>query len=108
MNNKKQMTISKELYIKYKDMQKQCHNKLLELEKKHNAELELMKKYQSARLGNDQAVVAKELNRIKIEIAINAAVSNILRQFLLEIALENTTYEIKNFAEVEDKANENC
>lgn len=102
MSDKKQMTISKVLYIKYKDMQKECHNKLLELEKKHNSELELTRMYQSARLGNDQAVVIKELNRIKIEIAIGAAVSDVLREFLLEIALENTTYEIKDFAEVED------
>lgn len=102
MSDTKQMTISEKLYKKYRDMQKECHSKLLELEKKHNSELDLMRKYQSSRLGNDQAVVVKELNRIKIEIAINAAVSNILRQFLLEIALENTTYEIKDFAEVED------
>jgi hypothetical protein len=89
------MTISDKLYKKYKNKQKQSHDILIDLEKKHNDKIEMMKKYQSARLGNDQAVAVNELNEIKIKIAIISGISNALREFLLEIALEN----------VEDKEN---
>ena len=83
------MTISDNLYNKYINKQKECHNLLLELENKYNVELDLMRKYQSARLSHDQAVANNELIRIKVEIAISAAVSDSLREFLLEIAMEN-------------------
>jgi hypothetical protein len=89
MSDKKEMTISKELYNKYKNKQKQSHDMLVDLGKQHNDKMEIMRKYQSARLGNDQAVAVNELNEIKIKIAISSGISNALREFLLDIALEN-------------------
>lgn len=77
-----EIVISSSLYQKYNLKQIEAHNELEKLSKRYKEKQELFNKSKS---GNDQAVLIKQIEEIKINIAINQAVSKTLRMFLLEI-----------------------
>jgi hypothetical protein len=80
------MTISDELYNKYKIKQEQSYNELNKLGDKYNGIIEMLK---MPKLPVDKDAVAKELNSLTKKIGMYCGISEALREFLHEIAMEN-------------------
>lgn len=94
MSDTKELTISKELYNKYRDKQKESHNLLIELGKQYYESIAVESQTKDKA---SQMIQKHKINNLKENIVIHTARSRLLRELLLEIALENK----------EDKANEN-
>jgi predicted CopG family antitoxin len=92
MNDTKEMTISDELYKKYKIIQGECYSYLCNLGNLLDKKNKLLEQTKD---NTEKVALIKRINNIKENIAMYQAKSSILREFLHEIALEN----------VEDKEN---
>lgn len=85
MSDTKELTISNELYKKYKYMQEESNAKAIILSDDYNKKVEL-KYYEGFK---DNKELTASITKMKQQINYNVAVSGILRKFLHEIDLEN-------------------
>lgn len=83
------MTISDKLYKKYEQIQRNHHIQAELLGNEHKKKVEMIKEYKNDNKTLIEKAIESDLFRIKTETAFSIAVSEILREFLLEIAMEN-------------------
>jgi predicted nucleic acid-binding Zn-ribbon protein len=87
------MTISDELYNKYKNKQGKCYSEICNLGSRHEKYIKLLEQTKD---NTERKTLENRINILKERIEIYQVKSSVLREFLHEIAMENK----------EDKAND--
>lgn len=86
MSDKKQMTISKELYKKYRDIQEKCYIELKVLGEQYERNVKLL---ENAKNKDDIWLIKEQTGVLTGRITVYQTKSEVLREILHEIAMEN-------------------